>query len=306
MQLENIKLNLDTKIVLNIGDPINKTNAPRAYNKLFSILDMNAIMLPAQIGKGELGDFMDACRTLNIRYFSPTMPHKKDIIQYLDNVDESSRIFGSVNAVRIDEDGISHGVGMDGKGVAGALSDAGVGIAGKRVMMLGSGGICGVIGLELSRNGASSLAILNRTADKAAAIAEILNRETPMPTTAARADKKELDRAAENADLLIQATPLGMAGYPHTHPYLGFIDRLPKTAAVFDAIINPPDTPVIAAAKERGLATVPGMNMLAAQMAAIFKFMFNVELTQAHKAACIDELKEFLGIGEASVIPARV
>ena len=54
MKLENIKLNLDTELVLNVGDPIGKTNAPRCYNKLFERLHMNAIMLPCEIKKGEL------------------------------------------------------------------------------------------------------------------------------------------------------------------------------------------------------------------------------------------------------------
>ena len=53
MKLENIKLNLDTELVLNVGDPIGKTNAPRCYNKLFERLHMNAIMLPCEIKKGE-------------------------------------------------------------------------------------------------------------------------------------------------------------------------------------------------------------------------------------------------------------
>ena len=52
MKLENIKLNLDTELVLNVGDPIGKTNAPRCYNKLFELLNMNAIMLPCEIKKG--------------------------------------------------------------------------------------------------------------------------------------------------------------------------------------------------------------------------------------------------------------
>ena len=88
MNLENVKFNTDTKLVLNIGDPMGKTNAPRAYNKLFGELDMNAIMLPVEVKKGMLPRFMEACKMLGIRYISPTMPHKKDIIPLLDDVDE--------------------------------------------------------------------------------------------------------------------------------------------------------------------------------------------------------------------------
>lgn len=109
MKLENIKLNLDTELVYNVGFPMGKTNAPRVYNKLFEVLDMNAIMLPVEIEKGKLPEFLEACKLLGVHYLCPTMPHKKDFIPLLDDVDEVSRLFQSVNAIRFDENG-SHGV----------------------------------------------------------------------------------------------------------------------------------------------------------------------------------------------------
>ena len=96
MKLENIKLNLDTELVLNVGDPIGKTNAPRCYNKLFERLHMNAIMLPCEIKKGELPKLLDACRLMGIHYLCPTMPHKSDFVDLLDDVDETSKLFHSV------------------------------------------------------------------------------------------------------------------------------------------------------------------------------------------------------------------
>ena len=71
MKLENIKLNLDTEIVYNVGWPMGKTNAPRCYNKLFEVLDMNAIMLPVEIQKGMLPQFMDACRPVSYTHLTP-------------------------------------------------------------------------------------------------------------------------------------------------------------------------------------------------------------------------------------------
>ena len=284
MNLENVKFNTDTKLVLNIGDPMGKTNAPRAYNKLFGELDMNAIMLPVEVKKGKLPEFMEACKMLNIRYISPTMPHKKDIIPLLDDVDESSRIFQSVNAIRIDEDGTSHGVGMDGKGALNAVLSSGVQLEGKEAVMLGSGSISGVIGLELSKHGIRKLTILNRTVKKAQEIADILNTHTSMETQALASTPENLDQAAGTAQLFLQVTPLGI------------VDHLPKDCVVFDVIINPADTPVISAAKARGLKTVPGLKMLAGQMEVIFRFMFGVELTQEDKNACIQELCQFLGV----------
>lgn len=296
MKLENVKLNVETKIVLNIGDPMGKTNAPRAYNKLFSELDMNAIMLPLEVPQGSLKEFMKACKVMNIRYFSPTMPHKKDIIPFLDEVDESSRLFQSVNAVKIDEHGVSHGIGMDGKGAVGALLSGGISLAGKRAVMLGSGSISGVIGLELSRKGVRQLTILNRTLKKAEEIVKILSENTQMEVSAKEAIPEEIDQAAQSADVFLQLTPLGMAGYGKAHEYIGFIDLLPSDCTVFDVIINPVDTEIIKAAKKRDLKTVPGMRMLAGQMKEIFKFMFDVELTQENQEACLKELCTYLGV----------
>ena len=87
-----------------------------------------------------------------------------------------------------------------------------------------------------------------------------------------------------------------MCGFPAKHDYLGFIDRMPKSATVFDCIINPPKTETILAAEKNGLNTVPGMQMLVSQMDVIFDFMFGIQLKEEHKEACLDELCHFLGV----------
>ena len=149
MKLENIKLNLDTELVLNVGDPIGKTNAPRCYNKLFELLNMNAIMLPCEIKKGELPQLLEACKLMGIHYLCPTMPHKGDFVDLLDDVDETSRLFHSVNAIRIDENG-SHGAGMDGKGAVRALLDGGAKLSGTNALLYCASGIAGVVACGVS------------------------------------------------------------------------------------------------------------------------------------------------------------
>ena len=75
-----------------------------------------------------------------------------------------------------------------------------------------------------------------------------------------------------------------------------FVDRMPKTASVFDSVINPPKTETILAGERNGLNTVPGMQMLVSQMDVIFKFLFDVELQPRHKAACVAHMCEYLGV----------
>lgn len=299
MQLENVKLNLETELVLNIGCPIGKTNAPRVYNKLFEVLDMNAVMLPAEIQKGKLPELLAACKTLGIHYICPTMPHKADIIPLLDDVDQVSKLFRSVNAVRIDEEGVSHGVGMDGKGAVRAMINGGAQLDGITAIIYGAGSISGVIGYELSKQNVKRLYIANRSREKAESIARVLKENTPMEVQVIDCEPGVLNRAAEECELLANLTPLGMVGYPYKHDYLGFIDRMPKTAAVFDCIINPPQSETIQAAEKNGLLTIPGMQMLVSQMDVIFDFMFGVQLKKEHKEACLAELCNYLGVQQA-------
>lgn len=295
MKLENVKLNLDTEIVYNVGFPMGKTNAPRVYNKLFEVLDMNAIMLPVEIQKGHLPEFLDACKLLGIHYLCPTMPHKKDFIPLLDDVDEVSRIFQSVNAIRIDENG-SHGVGMDGKGAVRAMENGGMKFDGINAMMYGAGSISGVIGYELSQKNVKKLFIANRSGEKAEAIAKILRENTPMEVEVITTEQAELDKAAAQCELLANVTPLGMAGYAAKHDYLGFVDCMPENASVFDCVINPPKTELIKRAQANGLNTIPGMKMLVSQMDVIFDFMFGKQLQPEHREACLDELCSYLGV----------
>ena len=295
MKLENVKLNLATELVLNVGDPIGKTNAPRCYNKLFELLDMNAIMLPCEIKKGQLPQFLDACRLMGIHYLCPTMPHKGDFVDLLDDVDETSRLFRSVNAVRLDENG-SHGVGMDGKGAVRAMLDHGAKLQGVEALMYGSGGISGVVAYELAQAGVTKLYIANRTPEKAEGIARVVREHTAAEAEVIGTDAASLDRAAERCGLFANLTPLGMAGFPHKHDYLGFLARMPKTASVFDCVINPPMSETILAAKAQGLNAIPGMYMLVSQMDLIFDFLFGKNITDADKEACIDELCSFLKV----------
>lgn len=297
MKLENIKMDINTRLVLNVGYPMKNSNAPVAYNKLFSQRNMNALMLPVEIKKGELGRLMEAVKTLNIRYLCMTMPHKGDMVNFVEDVDPSSKIFNSVNVVKIDDQGISHGVGMDGKGVVNALKAEGVVLEGSKVMLIGSGSISGVIGLELSGCGVSEITLLNRTLDHARVIADKLNKHTPVRAYAREMTDENLNQCAQNADILIQATPLGMKGYGSDFDCLDFIENIPEQSTVLDVVLNPSETSLLKKARSRGLHTICGMQMLLGQMDAIFDYLFDETLTAEDKMACREALNEHLGLG---------
>lgn len=99
---------------------------------------------------------------MGIHYLCPTMPHKSDFVDLLDDVDETSKLFHSVNAIRLDENG-SHGSGMDGKGAVKAMEEGGAKLNGINALLYGAGGISGVTAYELAQSGVKKLYIANRT-----------------------------------------------------------------------------------------------------------------------------------------------
>ena len=185
---------------------------------------------------------------------------------------------------------------LDGKGDVKAMEEGGAKLNGINALLYGAGGISGVTAFELAQSGVKKLYIANRTPEKAEKIARLVNEHTAATAEVIGTDAAALDKAAESCELFANLTPLGMKGFDKKHDYLGFIDRIPKTATVFDCVINPPLSETITAARTAGLNTVPGMRMLVAQMDVIFKFLFNQTVTGADKQACIEELCNYLGV----------
>ena len=267
----------ETRYIPLIGSPIGGSTASYLYNQIFAAFGINAMSYPVEVKKGELPEFLAAVKFMNTPGCVLTSPHKQDIIQYIDDVDEASRVFRSVNTLRFREDGRIEGHGLDGKGVIGAFDDNDVDLKGKEVVMLGAGGISGIFATELANRGIRKLTILNRTVDKARYVTETLAARTPVETACGKYTPENARRAVETADILIQATTLGMKGSGHDHPDLSFMEALPEGAWVMEAVSNPPETAVIKKAQELGLHTVMGMEMLVNQVSAICKFILDWE-----------------------------
>ena len=297
MSLENVIQNMYTKYIPMIGYPMDHSSASYVYNKLFNIYDINAIMWPLELEKGRLGEFMAAYKVMNIDKIALTMPHKADIIPFLDEVDECSRLFNSVNIVKT-VDGKTIGSGFDGKGCTGALKAAGVQLEKANVMLLGAGSISGVVGYELSMCGVKNIYICNRTLEHAETVAKVLNENTTAHVEAYESTPENLDAVAQKVSVFINVRPLGMHGFGVEPPYLGFIEKLPKDAWVLDAIVNPPVTPVIAKARECGLHTILGMDMMISQMSEIFYFWYGVRPGPEEKRECKKILFEHFGVTE--------
>ena len=293
MKIEHLKFNMDTKLFPIIGCPMGQSSASYGYNPLFAANDINEIMWPVEIPVGGLGDFMAAVKTLGIRHFTLTMPHKSAIIPYLDEVDEKSKIFNSVNIVKVDENGKTIGAGMDGKGNMAAIKHAGVDVKDMNVVILGAGSIVGVILLELAHAGARKVTLINRSLENAETLARTVRQYIAMDIECLAFTNENMDRTAKTCDFVMQATPLGLYGFPQNYEYLGFMDHLTPEAVVMETIVNPPMTQFAQRASELNLKLIFGVDMMLGQLSEIFEFCYGYKPANEHMEAAKQSVYEY-------------
>ncbi|MGI6669925.1 MAG: shikimate dehydrogenase family protein [Acetivibrionales bacterium] len=294
MAFTNLKCNHETRIFPQIGYPLGSIAAPYVYNPLLERFNINEICFPVEIKKENLGRFIDVVHTLDIKHFIVTMPHKKGIVRYLDEVQGTARLFGCVCIVKVEE-GRLIGKSTEAKGAINAMRAHGTSFSGKEALVMGAGSIVGPILYQLAEEGVKKTTIVNIILEEAEQVAKIIRENTSMAVDIMILTPENLDKASENAELFLQCTPLGMGGFGHDHKYLRFMDRLPKTCSVLDVVGNPPETKVIKRARELGLTVTYGMDMLIAQAVDIFEFCFGITPKEEDIALSKDSLRGYVG-----------
>jgi shikimate dehydrogenase len=185
------------------------------------------------------------------------MPHKRAMLALLDSVDEGARISGAVNTVAI-EDSTLHGYNTDGGGMVMACREAGIELPDRRILLLGAGGAAAAVALAFAAEGVGELRVVNRSTRHAAELRDKLRGAGPQKVEVYPYDA--LDEAAREAEVVVNATPLGMKdGDPLPIP----AELLDEGPAVCDAVYCPGrETALVREARERGARVVTGERML--------------------------------------------
>ena len=202
-------------------------------------------------------------RALHIAGLSVTMPHKSNICTLL-TVSESSKILEAVNCVVNDEGKL---VGITRMGmVLDALShDSGMDVADKKVLVVGAGGSARSIIYSLGKAGAGDVAVINRTKEKGFDAAKLAG------PTGRHLEESELPAFAAEADLVINATPIGMSHTEEKQRFPIEPNLLSKGQLAVDLIYHPISTPWLEELKKRGVEAHGGLSMLIFQAARAFK-----------------------------------
>jgi shikimate dehydrogenase len=274
-----------------IGDPIAHTRSPQLHAAAFEelkrqgygdVLDgatYGSVRVPAD----ELGRAMEDVRAGSVRGLNVTIPHKKAVIGYLDDVAGDAAAAGAVNTV-VKRDGRLMGYNTDMEGLKLALADCGRTYGGATVTVCGTGGAAAGIVCKAALEGAARIYILGRNADKAAAIAEKARAAAPSPPGIiyapcdfGSAETLEIKEAIHRTDIFINATPLGMSGTGKSSVLPSFADMLPEDAFVYDLVYEPAETELLKAARRRGLAACGGLSMLIRQGILSDELFFGIE-----------------------------
>lgn len=217
-----------------------------------------------------LGAAVRALPALGVAGVNVTVPHKVAVMAHLDVLEETAATVGAVNLVRVLEDGRLAGANTDIDGVWQPL--AGYGLSGRRVVIVGAGGAARAAVVAMARLGVGGITVMVRDVAKGARMLESLGQVGAVIGMGER---------FSDAALVFNATQMGMAGQPALALDLS---GMAADGVVFDAVYAPLETPLLAAARERGLAVVDGLAMLIGQAAGAFEVFYGVPAPRAHDA----------------------
>lgn len=262
-----------TKLYGVIGDPISHSLSALMQNRALSQAHLDAVYLPFHVASQELGAFIEAARRWPCHGFNVTIPHKQNIIPYLDEINEEASRIGAVNTV-LNEDGRLRGTNTDAVGFLRSLrEEACFDPKGRYAVILGAGGAAHAISYGLLEAGIERLTVFNRTASRANSLKNEL-----MPYFPHRIDVKDWEADAlrdvfHESQLLVNATSVGLNGSRFDELPLS---ELHSKCLVADLVYRPRQTPLLKSAASLGLQTLEGVGMLVFQGAASFEIWTGV------------------------------
>jgi shikimate dehydrogenase len=254
--------NYKSELVGVFGHPVAENPTIVMQEAAFQALNLDWRYLTIEVYPEDLADAFKGLRAMNMRGINLTIPHKVEVLKYLDEVAPDAALMGAVNTVRRDGDKLI-GENTDGKGFIQSLrQDAGIDPVGKNIVILGAGGAARAIGVEAALAGAPQITIVNRSAARGAALAALLNDKTE--TQAAFVEWNSTYAIPAGTDIVVNATSIGLFPNVTEKPNIDF-DTITSAMTVCDVIPNPPQTPFLTEATARGAATLDGLGMLVYQ-----------------------------------------
>lgn len=275
-----MKIDSKTQLACLIGHPVAHSFSPYIHNFLADEYGVNLRYLSFDVAPDRVKEALDGIKALGIIGSNVTIPHKIEVMEYLDEIDKNAAIIGAVNTIKND-DGKLIGYNTDALGFVNSVLNEGHSLDGKHVMVLGAGGASRAIVVELAAHGVSKITICNNTIQKAEVIAEkVRSHFEKMEVIVKALDVKEEDLAG--VDFLINTTPLGMSSQKNLSPIDEKITP-PQGLVVCDIVYTPNDTKLLKWAQSHELKIVRGIGMLINQAISSFEIWTGLKIDAYEK-----------------------
>jgi shikimate dehydrogenase len=253
-----------TTLIAHLGYPTFAFKAPLIYNPWFEKNGIDAVVMPMGVQAPDYPDFFrQLFRLTNIRGALVTMPHKVTTVGLVDEVTPTARVAGAANAVLRRDDGTLVGDQFDGAGFVRGVERKGFPLQGKKVLVVGNGGVGSPIAASLAAAGVASMSLFDPSAEASEGLAARLREAYP----ALEVSTGSKDPAGH--DLVVNATPLGMKD---DDPLPMDVDRIEPGTFVGEVVMKQEITPFLRAAQEKGCPIQVGKDMLYEMIPAYIEF----------------------------------
>ena len=270
-----MKIDGYTRLAAVVANPIKHSISPFIHNSAFEATNTNGVYLAWEVDATELAETVANIRRYQMYGINLSMPYKEQVIPYLDQLSEEACLIGAVNTV-VNREGTLIGYNTDGKGFFKSLPS--FKISGKRMVLLGAGGAAKAILAQAILDGVSQISVFVRSSsmEKTRPYLEKLQKATGFRVDLfALEDVQELQDSITQADLLVNATSVGMDGASQPIP-TSIV--LPEKLLVADVIYQPFETPFLKWARNQGNQSINGLGMLLYQAAEAFQLWTGKEM----------------------------
>ncbi|MCW4048137.1 MAG: shikimate dehydrogenase [Candidatus Bathyarchaeota archaeon] len=254
------------KLCYILGYPIEHTMSPEMHNAAFNALGLDMEYRLASVKPEDLGAYVEnELRKNNVLGCSVTIPHKVEVMKYIDEIDETAAEIGAVNTI-VNRDGVLKGYNTDATGGIQALEEEYGDLKEANVLLLGAGGAARALAYVLGQK-AKTVTILNRSENKAVSLATHLKSKSKAEIN--HGSLSELENYVKDVDIILNTTPLGMSPKIDGTPIPNRL--LHQDLMVYDIVYNPIQTRLLREAEAVGARTLSGVRMLVYQGVVAFR-----------------------------------
>ena len=263
--------------------------SPTMWNPALQELGLDYVYVAFNVHPDNLEKAINGMRALRIKGMNVTIPHKEAIIKYLDEIDPIALKMGAINTIKNDN-GVLKARNTDAAGARKSLVDAGCGISGKKILILGSGGVARALCYILSEE-AEKIILTDIIEERAVNLAKEVKDKMNAEVIGKLSSENNIKEEIKDTDILINATPLGM--YPKVSATPISKELLQSNLFVFDVVYNPLETRSMREAAEIGCKTLGGLDMLVNQGVLAFEWWTG---KSPNSALMKNKIIDFLGI----------